>query len=893
MKIEGTVIDTVVQKPLHHAVAMTIRISDSLLMAFSRTNSEGFFKMDSLPVDTYQVVISHPQFGDKDFILIGSKDNLFMDLKKIILPPKSITLTEVTVFGYADPVFYKGDTLIYTADSFKVKKNAVVEDLLKKLPGIKVEADGKIYSQGKKVDQVLVDGDEFFGSDPTIATKNLAANSVESVQVYDKKNESANENSSDDMLKVMNLQLKEDAKKGYFGKATAAGDFKDFYEGELLLNKFQGKRKLSLFAMSSNTPRSTFGWNDIYQYGLTNEQNTFMNDDGNMVSYWNDNRPQGIPKTIKSGFYYTDKIGKKTKVSLNYTYNQVTLNGETTTTSQYFLSDTTYKTNEYQHSQQQNKSHAANLTITQTIDSLSEIEVQSKVKYSTSEQNKTGRNSFLTNSGILARTTGIDNSSDGKNSDWNNSIKLTRNFKKRDRKLVANYNIGIITNESDGLLKSENTFYSNSVVSNDSLIDQKKTSTGNRQNQLASVSYTEPVGKKIKLEFSYDISLNTGTQDKKSFDFFNGQYSNENPTLTNNFKSTRTINRIGAKFMYEVKKYSFSAGTRVRQVEVSNTNLVTQDKLSQTTKNILPYMSYRYKFSDNHSLNFRYTTNSNQPDLNQLQPVPDNTNPNYIVKGNPALVPTYSHNFNLDMYSFKPVTGKNFWCSSGFTTADDAFANSTSYDSLGRTISQTVNVKGNYNVYAYLNLSIPLFSRMLELNPGFNYNMNHRSNFINDVKNITMSSRADASMNIRLHIDTLEFSIGGNYSFNSTSSSLNTQSNQSYSSHGFDASLSLELPLKMKIETDASYEINKQRAAGYNLNYILWNASLSKSFLKNENLIFAIDATDMLNQNINTNRDIRDNVISDIKSTVIGRYILLKATFKINSNKKKDDEEGD
>ena len=183
MSFVGTVQDTSGQKPLNHAVVMAVRFADSVLTGFTRSDKNGLFKLDSIPADTYQVVISHPLFGDKDFIILGNADNRFIDLKNITLPPKSYLLTEVTILGYADPVYYKGDTLVYTADSFKVKNNAVVEDLLKKLPGIKVDKDGKIYSQGKAVDQVLVDGDEFFGSDPTIATKNLNANSVENVLI--------------------------------------------------------------------------------------------------------------------------------------------------------------------------------------------------------------------------------------------------------------------------------------------------------------------------------------------------------------------------------------------------------------------------------------------------------------------------------------------------------------------------------------------------------------------------------------------------------------------------------------------------------------------------------------------------------------------------------------
>jgi len=890
MTISGTVMDTAGQTPLQFAVTMVVRLSDSLMVSFTRSNPDGYFKMDSLPVDTYQVIISHPQFGDKDFILLGSASNREIDLQKIILPPKSITLNEVTVFGYADPVYFKGDTLVYTADSFHVKNNAVVEDLLKKLPGMRVDPDGKIYSQGKKVDQVLVDGDEFFGADPTIATKNLAASSVESVQVYDKKNENSNESSSDETLKVMNLQLKEDAKKGYFGKASSAGGPDSFYEEELLFNRFRGKQKVSLFALSSNTPRASFGWNDIYQYGLNNEMNMVTGDDGMMYSYMDNSRVHGIPKSLKSGFYYSDQISRKTKLSLNYTYTKSSINSTTSTASQYFFPDTTYRTDEFSHSYQQNQNHAVNLTLVRTLDSLTEVEVQSRLKYSISDQNSTRQTSFSSMAGMLTRITDISNTVNGNNTDWNNSIKLTRTFHKKDRKLILNYNIDENRSQSDGLLQSDNTYYNQALLPNDS-IDQKKFSTSKGQSQLGSITYTEPISKKVKVEVSYDVSVNTGIQDKKTLDFVNGFYNNENPALTNNFKSTRSINRFGTKLMYDVKKYSVAIGTRLREVNVSNINEETGEEISQDTKNILPYLTYRYKFSDNQSLTLKYYTNSSQPSLNQLQPVPDNSNPNFIVIGNPDLIPTFSHSFDLSFYAFKPVSGRNVWSDVNFSTTRNAFASSSTYDSIGRTFSQTVNVNGNYYGNGYLNFTIPLFGRVLELNPYLNYNLSRTINYINAIQNTTKHSGSETALNIRLHIDTLEFSVGGSYSLNSSSSSLNTQSNQSYTVNSYDASLSLELPLKMKIETDATYESNRQRTQGYNIKTVLWNASLSKSFLKSENLILAVEAMDMLNQNINTSRNVLDNVISDVKTNVIGRYILFKLTFKVNSNKKKDDGE--
>ena len=341
MHIAGNVQDTISKTGLQNATVTVIRIKDSIMIDFARTNSKGFFEFNNLPIDTVQVTVSYPKAGDQMFYVFGSKENNSFDFGKIVLPPKSQNLNEVIIYAFKDPVYYKGDTLVYTADSFKVKPNATVEDLLKKLPGIKVDAQGKITSQGKTISEVLVDGDEFFGSDPTVATKNLAAKGVESVQVYEKKNENAAEG-GDETIQVMNLQLKEEAKKGYFGKVSGASDFQKFYEGELLMNKFKGAQKISVFTLTSNTPRSNFGWGDSYKYGLENESGMSSNEDGDNMYWMNGggNQNQGVPQTLKSGIYYNDKLESKTKLGLNYSYNKKELKAVSSEKSQYFLQDT-------------------------------------------------------------------------------------------------------------------------------------------------------------------------------------------------------------------------------------------------------------------------------------------------------------------------------------------------------------------------------------------------------------------------------------------------------------------------------------------------------------------------------------------------------------------------
>jgi hypothetical protein len=884
MSIHGTARDTSDAVPLSNAVVIAVRLNDSLLVSFTRSDAKGNFRLDSLPVDTYQMVISHPRFGDQTILLLGSRENSDIDLKKVTLPPKSITLNEVTVFGYADPVYYKGDTLVYTADSFKVKQNAVVEDLLKKLPGIKVDADGKIYSQGKAVDQVLVDGDEFFGTDPTVATKNLAASSVESVQVYDKKNENASESDDKETLKVMDLKLKDDAKKGYFGKVSGASDFQKYYEGELLANKFKGKKKVSVFSLLTNTPRSRFDWGDVWKYGMNADMNTEYSDDGMMYTYRNDEDNTGIPRTLKSGFYYTDQWSKKTKVSLNYTYNNGLLNSSSEISNQYFLPDTSYKEKITKSSHRLAESHAPNLSITQSIDSLTDLEITSKLKYNIGTQNSDEHDSLRTNADSLTRTTFISPSTTTKNYDWNNTAKLTHKFRKKDRKLVANYSLALSNYNAKGFLISEDS-------SLPAITDQEKSSLSDNQSHSGSLTYTEPLSKRIKLEISYDATLSKGRQDKKTFDKTNGTYSELNDTLTNSFETMRTINRGGVKLSYEVKKYAIFMGARARQVYANNHNLVSGQEISQTVNNILPYLTYRYKFSDNKQVTLKYNTNSAQPSLNQLQPVPDNSNPNYIVKGNPDLLPTYSHTFSMDFWSWALLSGRNIWTSLGYTTTQHSFANDISYDSIGRTISRPVNTNGEYYFYGYMGMGLPVLSKVIEFNPNLNFNYGNSVNYINGQKNETKNFTPNGELDIKVETDTIEFHLGGGISYNSSSSSLNTKSDQSYYNTFYNASLEFTFPGKFRLETDAKYTKNYGREDIYNLDYLIWNASLAKTLLKNENLILSMSVDDVLNQNINTSRNVQDNVVSDVKTQLVGRYFLFKIQFKFNSNKEKGQDE--
>ncbi|MGZ3903970.1 MAG: outer membrane beta-barrel protein [Bacteroidia bacterium] len=878
---------------------MAVRLSDSLLIKYTRTAENGMFLLKDIPIDTYQVIISYPHLADKFFIVTGSKENTVFDFGRIILSPNTQQLNEVVIYAFKDPIYYRGDTLVYTADSFKVKPNATVEDLLKKLPGVKVDAQGKITTQGKTVDKVLVDGDEFFGSDPTVATRNLNATSIESVQVYDKKTDASSSSTSDnETIKVMNLKLKDDAKKGYFGKVSAAGGAADatanaplFYEGDFLANKFNNKRKISAFGLIGNTPKTGFGWGDIFKYGLSNDMNMTVTDDG---MSWNTNNSSanGIPQTLKTGAYYTDKIGKKTKLLFNYTLNQSQLTTSSTTRQQYFLEDTTYTTTNQSITKQQGQSHTFNFDITQDLDSLTTLELKPKITVGNSTNSHLEKNEFITEDDTVTRQTIISNNSKGSSYDIDAEARLKRKFKKTDRLLNISYDFSTSNAQGTGILKTINTYYKPiSFPIPD--VNQLKTNNTENLGHNTTLSYTEPITKKIKIELMADFTTNTGTQDKKTLNFSNGDYTLKDSLLSNNFRNTRSTYRAGFKFIYDVKKQRLALGTRAREVLVDNLNLVTRSNIKQDVQNILPFLSWRYKFSDNKDFSFNYFTGSSLPSINQLQPVPNNANPNYITKGNPNLLPTYEHHFEMNYSSFKPISGNSMWAGANSLVKENDFSSATFYDNIGRTITQPINVQGNYTANAWFGMGIPLFSKVLNISPNVSGDYYSNTNYINGRKNITTNASANGSLEITIQTEKINFTVDGNYDYNYPLSTLNSQSNKPYATQQYSAEFSWQLPLKFNIVTDAQYVINTKRTTGYNISYVIWNASIGKAFLKNENLILSIKGNDILNQNISATRTVNANVITDNKTNIIKRYIMLQLLWKFNSQKKKEEDDWD
>ena len=888
MNIKGIVFDSSGVKMLNNVSVLSVRIKDSLLLGATRTKFDGAFEFANFPIDTFSLIIEHPEYEAKTYYIIGHKGNLEINIPRIQLNSVTKNLAEVVVFANKNPIFYRGDTLVYVADSFKVGENAVVEDLLKKLPGIKVNEDGTLTSQGKDISQVLVDGDEFFGSDPTIATRNLGAKSISSVQVYEKKNENSKVG-EDEKIQVLDLKLKDGAKKGYFGKISGASDFaafnkNAFYESEMLFNKFNKKQKISIFLLSSNTPKSNFGFRDMNKFGLENERNA---SGMSMFNQGNQANTSGIPQTLKAGIYYSDKIGKTGKIGFYYSYSESTLIANSNSSSQYFLADTSYFLRDSIQNTTKNQGHRLNLSYSVNLDSLTFIEVKPNLSIDFANSDDNNITGFFGETNSQSLETVIKNTNDSKGIGSNSQALIRRKFMKKNRELELKYILGFSDNETAGnLLTTTNNILLDSIDT----IDQKKNNDNSSISNYGILSYTEPLSDNWKLQFEYLFENGLNTQDKKTFNRGDGSYLESVSSLSNVFDNSRIQHRLTAIGSFEKNFHTVIGGIGLRNIAIENINYISDKVINQNFNNFLPRLSYQFKPSMSKRMGIYYTTSSSQPSINDLQPVVDNSNPNRTQEGNPDLQPNYVHNLNGNFNTWQALSGRYIWSGFNASVTNNAFANSTTYDIFGRTVSKTVNVNGNLFSNVYFGAGIPFLSRKLEIEPNANASYNRYTNFINTEKNITQNTSFSGGLDFSLKLDSLEITVGNTYSYTNPVSSLSSVSNKPYSSQRYEFDLEWQLKRHFTIKIDANYSINSQRADGFNKNIFIVNAELSKAFFKTENLIIALTGNDLLNQNLNLSRQVNGNIVTDNYTSIISRYFLLKLTYKFNNNKTKEDE---
>ncbi|MBI3139933.1 MAG: outer membrane beta-barrel protein [Sphingobacteriales bacterium] len=907
--IKGKLMDTTAKQSIADATVSVLNAKDSSLATFTMSNKQGGFEVKGLVPGDYRLIITSKGYQEmKKAISISSSVKL-IDLGVLALQ-KDYKLLEGVTITTESPIQVKNDTVQFNTSGFKTQPNASLEDLLKKIPGMEVDKEGTVKAQGEQVQKVLVDGKEFFGTDPKLATKNLTADMVESVQVFDDMSDQAKFTKIDDgsRSKTLNIKLKKDRNKGYFGKALLAAGDQGRYETNLSVNKFTGPQRISLLFNSNNINKQGFSFSDIISAmgGFSGGGNfggaggfgggmQISGGRGGMGAFFGGGGNSGIIKSTSLGLNYSDEWGRKAKITGSYFFSDSRPRQEQSTFRKTFWRpDSTSNQRRSTQSDNLNQNHRFNLRFEFLIDSMNSIlytptfTIQHSENFSldsNSTESITPANTFLSIRGNSKNT----NTRDGLN--LGNNLLFRHKFGKTGRTLTIGLNNTTGSSESDGFTFSNYFFYNPDGSLQSQFLQnqhyQQKTET---HNNVISTSYTEPFGLNKLLEFNYAYTNNMSKSDRKTYNYngSSGKYDSPNLSLTNDFKNRFEAHRFGANFRVQEKKYNYQFGVGVQRSSLDNQSYRADSNkvflTGQTYTNLFPTASFTYSPVRSKNLRIYYNGRTNQPSVTQLQNVPDLTDTLNVRIGNPNLDQEFNHNFNIGFNTFNMLTFKFVAANLSFSTTANRIVNSIT--TVGRKTSTTYeNLDGYYRVFSFFTLGLPFKNPKLK---GSSINLTNNMSYIQDVsllskaKNYTRTFTINQGAGFNINKEKIDFGVKANLAYNTVKYSVNSSQNEDYYTQTYSGDIAYTFPKNFILSTNFDILINTGRAAGYNQSIPLWNASFSKLFFKNKNGELKFSVNDILNQNQSIARTTTLNYVEDTRSMVLKRYFMVSFLFTLN-----------
>jgi hypothetical protein len=893
--IKGTVVDSSNKVNLHQAVISLLRPKDSVLVKFMRTDSKGDFNFQNLVAGKYIMIISYPEYADyvDDLDLSAQPQKV---LGNIYVSTKAHVLEEVIVKQRVAAIRMKGDTTEFKADSFYTGPNANVQELLKRMPGMQVNSKGEITAQGQRVEKVLVDGEEFFSDDPAVVTKNLRADIVDKVQVFDKKSDQAVFTGIDDgqTVKTINLQLKEDKKKGYFGKVEAGTDFNQYKYGKAMVNAFKGKRKIAGFITHDNTRFETLNWSEQTNYsgGVSNMEIT--DDGGIMIFSGGDGdfgSSQGLPRSTTGGLMFSNKWNSdKININGSYQYSNMNVRGRNQTTTQTILPDTTFINTQDENFVNDRKRNRINGRYDWNIDSSSTLKLTltGSILTNRNASNFLGRS--ISEEGQIINQSDRTTTNDGEERNMLGSLLWQKRLKKKGRTLSIASDFNIKTRDNNGYLNAKNDFYdkTGALVRQDNL-DQLKTNQEDMSGVNAKATYTEPLWKNTFLELNYSMALNRNDAERNTLERSapGGKYENLVDTLSNHFIYNNSNHTGGFNFKLIEKKYSITVGSAIG---VSRFNLEDVRKGNDRTvkfTNFLPSVTLNFNPKKQTRINVRYSGNTRNPSLQQIQPFIDNIDPLNITIGNPNLKQEFRHNVNFSFNDYKVLKSRNIYLSGNFSTTSNAITNANFIDSIGRRINQAINVNGNYSGSMWSSFGVEI-APSLNINAGFSPSISRFVNVVNGQENISKNTALGFNVGLsRWSESKVNFGMNFRAANNRSTSSIRPGVVTQYWSYSSYVDFSWKLPADIYFTTDAQITMYQRTSvfAG-NSNVYLVNSSLKKTFGKSKAFEVIASVNDLFNNNQNIQRNISTNFITETSRQNIRRVWLLTLAYNFSKNGK-------
>lgn len=891
-KITGTLTDQETQKPLESATVYVERAKDSTLVTYTITDQNGAFSVEErVAVKDLKIYISFVGFEtfEKDITLTSE----VIDLGNIQMKTDSNTLDEIVIKSRA-PITIKKDTLEFNVKSFKTKKDANVEDLLKKLPGVEVDTEGQITVNGKPVNKILVNGKPFFSDDPTITTRNLTKEIIEKVQVTDTKTDAeafAGE-ASDGQNKTINLTIKEENNKGVFGRVAAGGGTDERYEFAGFFNRFNNDQRISILAGGNNINSAGFSFGEIRKM-FGGGRNIYTSSDG---SFGIDGRRfgggQGIVRSKNAGANYADSYGEKLEISADHFYAGSNSEDRSSTQRENILPDRRFFTNSNAESFTENNNNNTNVRLDIKTDSTFLINLRPSFTYGTGNRRSTSNEASRNEDNKLLNQADAFRFSENITRNSRNALDITKKFGDKGASVSLDIDTEFENNDSEEFLESNTEVFGDtpSVLNRNQFTDEKFT----LDSYNATVSYRMPlIANKLYLNprFLHREDVRKSTESTFDFNEDTQQFSDFNQALSTNFKYTnrRSTPSLGLQYNTEKLNANVSGSYLFRTLE-NNDQLRPETSFEQDFEAVEfnTYLSYR--FSPKASLYANYRLSNSPPDVEQLQPFQDVSDPLNIITGNPNLEPANEHSIygGYNAFDFQNGTGFGFWTNANFTQ-NQVVPQTIVDENLVRTTTYT-NVDGNYYFYGSGNYSKKFkldTIREVKVRTSASVSTNRNINFNNGVEYAANSTTYSPDVRVTFTWKNLfEFIPNYRLSFTNTTYDLDSFDDRKFVRHSAGLETATFFPEKLEWRNNIDYNYNPDVAAGFQRTVVFWNSTLAYSVLKDQGTL-TLKVYDLLGQNNNTRRTATANYIQDSQSTVLERYVMLSFSWKFNSLGKK------
>ena len=898
--IKGSVTDTLNAVQLQRASVVLIRTTDSVIQSFTRTKADGSFELKAPKQGKYILQVTFPSFAD--FVDVINVKKSTTDYGAIPMVSKEHLLKEFVLRQQVAAIKIKGDTTEYMADSFKVKEGATVEDLLKRLPGIQVDKNGQITAQGETVQKILVDGEEFFSDDPKVVTQGLQANAVEKVQVYDKKSDQTEFTGIDDgqKTKTINLELKEDKKKGYFGKIDAGGGTDGYFQDQGMINAFKAKRQLSAFGIMSNTDKVGLGWQDNNSFSsgsgvteITDEGQVTItsNSSAEDIAGWDGKyNGEGLPKVWTGGVHFADKWDEdKQHVTGNYRYAMQDVEIEGTTVTQNPLpNDQESVIRQTKNQFSRGDRHGLDGMYEWKIDSMTSIKVTATGGVKNTDISTSYNSITRLQDTLLSNINDRKVTSNANAAFVNADLLLRKKFAKKGRTLSLDVKENYKDSKSDGHLMSNTDQYlygaGGSVSDTNAYTSQRKTSNVGTLAFAAKATYTEPLSKVAYLEVDYGVTINNSNSTSKSYDSTSpGQFNSIDTFYSTDYRYNILTNMGGVAARFVFKDINFSFGS-----DVSNAQYNQSDALrANSTKdyaylNVFPKATFIYKVGRETNLRFNYLGSTTQPTVDEISPQHQNTDPTNQTVGNQGLKQQFTNAFSLRFNNFKILSQRFLFASASFNVISDAISTSTTNIGGIRT-TQYVNVNGNYNGFAFLGYGFKLKKIDMQVGAHISTGINHINSYINNVLNGSNNNTYSFTPSIDYFKDK-KFSIEFNPSvtYNDNKSTITTYSTSYWTSNN-ELTGSVQLPWKLELGATVNWFLRQRTTLFYNgNNVLLCNAYIGKKLRKKSDIEIRASVFDIFNQNVGYNRTAQAGVITEETYNTIRRYGMLSLIWNFS-----------